>query len=115
MEFIYAQSPAAMKGILLGLLFGTEGIAMGCSAFVIYLQGKAEKFNYFSFFGNSNHYVQDFLYRCLHGKHYRCEDGPQFAYILVGLFVFFSVIFFCVAAIRYKFRKRDMDPYNPNF
>ena len=104
-----------MKGILLGLLFGTEGIAMGCAALIIYLQGKATEFSFSSFFGNSNHYVQDFLLRCFHAEHSRCEDGPQFAYILVGLFVFFSVIFFCVAAIRYKFRKRDIDPYNPNF
>jgi len=31
-EFIYAQSPAYMKGILLRLLFGTEGIAIGFAA-----------------------------------------------------------------------------------
>ena len=114
MEFIYAQSPAVMKGLLLGLLFGTEGVAMGVAAFFIYLQGQAKEFSFFSFFGNSDRYVQD-LIECLNDKHESCTDSPLFSYILVSIIVILSVIFFYYAALKYQFRKRDPDPYNPNF
>ena len=53
-EFIYAQSPAYMKGILLGLLFGTEGIATGFAAVFIALQDCAPQLGFCSFFGNTN-------------------------------------------------------------
>ena len=113
-EFIYAQSPAVMKGLLLGLLFGTEGVAMGVAAFLIFLQGQAKKFSFFSFFGNSDHYVKE-LIECVSDRRKYCTDSPLFSYILVSIIVVLSVVFFCWAAFKYQFRKRDPDPYNPNF
>lgn len=117
MEFIYAQSPAAMKGLLLGMLFLTSGLAMGLSAAFIYLQSFAHQLHFASFFGNSNEYIKD-IFQCLRKKHeflHDCTDGPLFSYILLAVVVLFSVAVFVSATVKYKFRKRDVEPYNPNF
>ena len=118
MEFIYAQSPGAMKGVLLGMLFLTEGIAMGFAAFIIFLQGQAPPFHFTSFFGNSNNYVIDILSNCLltldEGE-LKCVDGPLFSYVLLAVVVILAIVVFTGAAIKYSFRKRDIEPYNPNF
>ena len=119
MEFIYAQSPGAMKGVLLGMLFLTEGIAMGFAAFIIFLQGQSHPFHFTSFFGNSNNYVIDILRNCLLKPHHdgelKCVDGPMFSYVLLAVVVILAIVVFTGAAIKYSFRKRDIEPYNPNF
>ena len=103
-----------MKGLLLGMLYLTNGIAMGCAALLIYLQSFAEHFNFLSFFGNANNYVRDIL-NCVYKKKHveRCVDSPLFSYILLAVAVALSVAVFMRAAIKYTFRKRDIDPYNP--
>lgn len=113
-EFIYAQSPGAMKGLLLGMLFLTSGLAMGLSSLFIYLQTFADQFDFTSFFGNSNTYVKD-IFTCLHDKHRHCMDGPLFCFILLAVVVLFSAAVFVMATLKYTFRKRDVEPYNPNF
>ena len=121
MEFIYAQSPGAMKGVLLGMLFLTEGIAMGFAAFIIFLQGKSPHFHFTSFFGNSNNYVTDILSNCLLTRkpfdegELKCVDGPLFSYVLLAVVVILAIVVFTGASIKYSFRKRDIEPYNPNF
>ena len=111
MEFIYAQSPGAMKGLLLGMLFLTSGLAMGLSAVFIYLQSFADPFNFISFFGNSNTYVED-IFKCLINDKKHCMDGPLFCFILLAVVVLFSAAIFVKATLKYTFRRRDVEPYN---
>ena len=114
MEFIYAQSPGAMKGLLLGMLFLTSGLAMGFSALAIYLQGFAEQFHFLAYFGNSKSYVKDIL-KCISDHHNKspCVDGPLFAYIILAIAVVLSCTVFVMAAFKYTLRKRDIEPFDP--
>ena len=113
-EFIYAQSPGAMKGLLLGMLFLTTGMAMGFSALIIYLQKYAHRFHFLSYFGNSKFYVKDIL-ECAAQPHEteKCWDGPLFSYIILAVTVVLSGIVFMIAAVKYTFRRRDIEPFDP--
>lgn len=114
-EFIYAQSPGAMKGLLLGLLFLTNGLAMGLASALIFFQSFAPQFEFTSFFGNSKVYFKD-VFKCLiehRDNVHQCVDSPLFSYIFLAVVVLFSAAVFMRAACKYKFRKRDLEPYNP--
>ena len=112
MEFIYAQSPGAMKGLLLGMLFFTSGMAMGFSSLLIFLQGMANTFEFTSYFGNSYN-MQESL-NCLSSMGRECVDGPLFSYIVLAVAVLVSFIVFILAAYKYTPRRRGIEPhYNP--
>lgn len=118
MEFIYAQSPGNMKGMLIGLLFASEGISMGLSALVTLTLSKASPQNHFcSFFGNKRTFYKEVLdvgSSCrakLKDSLFGCVDGILFAYIILAGIAATSAVVFAVAAIRYKRRRRDSDPY----
>ena len=109
-----------MKGTLLGLLFGTEGIATGFASAFIALQDLAPEFSFFSFFGNSNFFYNDIpKYKdCIDELQHEsgngvCHDSPLFSYIAFLVIAVISVIGFIVAAVCYKFRKRDPEQYIP--
>jgi len=115
-EFIYAQSPAYMKGILLGLLFGTEGIATGFAAVFIALQDCAPQLGFCSFFGNTNFFwdnatSSECIQRSNLSLAYQCHDSPLCSYIVFLIVALLSFAGFIVSSVRYKFRKRDPDPY----
>ena len=116
-EFIYAQSPAYMKGILLGLLFGTEGITTGFASVFIALQGTASsQLGFCSFFGNTNLFWEraareECIQRSTEFIVYQCHDSPLCSYIVFLVVALLSFAGFMVSSVRYKFRKRDPDPY----
>ena len=119
-EFIYAQSPGNMKGLLIGLLFASEGISMGLSALVTLTLSEASPQNHFcSFFGNKRMYYKEVLDTwspCrakLQDSIFGCVDGILFAYMILGGIAVMSAVVFAVAALRYKPRRRDSDPYMP--
>ena len=101
-----------MKGLLLGMLFFTSGMAMGFSSLLIYLQSQAPKFEFTSYFGNANVTVKHTL-NCLSKKH-DCMDGPLFSYIILAIAVLVSGAVFIRAAYKYIPRRRGIEPYyNP--
>ena len=102
-----------MKGLLLGMLFFTSGMAMGFSSLLIFLQGgKKKQFEFTSYFGNS-YKVQESL-NCLSSKGRECVDGPLFSYIVLAVAVLVSFIVFILAAYKYTPRRRGIEPhYNP--
>jgi len=115
-EFIYAQSPAYMKGILLGLLFGTEGIATGFAAVFIALQDSAPQLGFCSYFGNTNFFWDNATSsQCIQRSNksffYQCHDSPLCSYIVFLIVALLSFAGFIVSSVRYKLRKRDPDPY----
>lgn len=99
-----------MKGLLLGMLFLTTGLAMGFSALIIYLQKFADNFHFTSYFGNSKSYVKDIL-KCAADK--ECWDGPIFSYVILTGAVVLSGAAFVIAAVKYTFRRRDIEPFDP--
>ena len=102
-----------MKGLLLGMLFFTSGMAMGFSSLLIFLQGMAKEFEPTSYFGNSQYNVQESL-NCLSSKGRECVDGLLFSYIVLAVAVLVSFIVFIRAAYKYTPRRRGMEPhYNP--
>ena len=108
-----------MKGLLLGLLFGTEGIATGFASAFIGLQDLAPKFSFCSFFGNSNFFYNNIatykgcIDRILDEGDSGCLDSPIFSYIAFLVIAIISVIGFIIAAVYYKLRRRDPEPYIP--
>ena len=121
MEFIYAQSPGNMKGLLIGMLFASEGIAVGLSSLVTLIIAKgAPVFHFCSFFGNTRGFYKQVLNaasKCterLHqGFRYSCTDGILFVYLILAVVAVVSAILFGVGACMYKPRRRDQDPYMP--
>ncbi len=118
-EFIYAQSPGNMKGMLIGMLFASEGISMGLSALVTLALSRAPPYHFCSFFGNERSFymeVLNFGSNCraeLKDSIFGCADGILFAYIILAGIAVTSAVVFGVAAVRYKRRRRDQDPYMP--
>lgn len=106
-----------MKSFLLGLLFGTEGIAMGFASLFIGLQNTATDDSFFSFFGNTNYFYRDVTSHPCTTKLQngrianQCLDSPLFSYIILLGITLVSVSMFVVNSLRYKFRRRDADPY----
>lgn len=127
-EFIYAQSPGAMKGLLLGLFFATEGVSMVLSSFLMLILGKLPKMSFCSYFANTRSFYYDLVTsgsRCLENSTQStlanstplhesdCMDTAICAYIIFTVVALLSAVMFMVAATRYKFRKRDPDPVFP--
>ena len=95
------------------MLFLTDGIAKGGAALLILLQSFPEDFHFLSFFGNSNNYVRDILTCMYDNDMKKCMDSPLFSYILLAVAVVVSALVFVRAAIKYRLRTRDVEPYNP--
>ena len=95
-EFISAQSPHSMKGLLIGLLFAIQGI--------------------FKFLGAIS--VLPFSLKTLWEGSYMQSHLPSitncgFGYLLLNCTVaLVSLVLFTVAAKRYKYRERNDPPYN---
>ena len=117
MEFIYAQSPGNTKGLLIGMLFASEGMAMGLSAILTLVVSKLTPTGHFcSFFGNARDFylkVLDKSSECWQGSTFVCSDGVLFVYLVLALIAIIFAVLFCVGAILYKHRRRDQDPYMP--
>ena len=108
-----------MKGMLIGILFAAEGIAMGISALVIIMVSFIPPFHFCSFFGNTREFFSQVLNvasEC-RKKHsdsfFGCTDGVLFVYVLFAIIAVISVAVFAVSAYKYKHRQRDRDPYLP--
>lgn len=119
-EFIYAQSPSNMKGLLIGMLFASEGVAIGLSAVATLIISKfAPAYHFCAFFGNTRSFysqVLDIGSSCkekLHDSVFGCTDGVLFWYLILAVFAVVSAVLFGVGAHRYKLRRRDQDPYMP--
>ena len=95
LEFISAQSPHAMKGVLVGIFFATIGIfrVIGAIFFIPFSLKVIWKYGYL-------------------GKHppvISCGFGYYLVCITVALIGLGSLI---VAVKRYKYRRRDEEPYS---
>jgi len=100
-EFIYAQSPGCMKGVLLGCLFSTEGFAMllGSLLFVVLSQIDSSVFRTFNVCYNED------VCSC-------SDDDNGFAiglYAVVAAIALISFVLFRYAVSKYIVRKRDRD------
>ena len=106
-----------MKGMLIGMLFASEGIAMGVSGLVTFIISRVPKYHFCSFFGNSrsfySHILDGSCREELGGSLFGCTDGVLFSYIILALISIASAIMFAVGATSYKKRRRDQDPYMP--
>ena len=95
-EFISAQSPHSMKGLLIGLLYAIQGT--------------------FKFLGAIS--ILPFSLKALWEDSYMQNHLPSvtncgFGYLILNCTVaLMSLILFTVAAKRYKYRERDDPPYN---
>ena len=120
MEFIYAQSPGNVKGLLIGMLFASEGIAMGLSALVTLIVSKCAPPTHFtSFFGNTHDFsslalnISSPCRQHLQHSTFGCADGVLFSYLVLAVIAIVSAVLFGVGAVSYKHRRRDQDPYMP--
>ena len=95
-EFISAQSPHSMKGLLIGLLYAIRGT--------------------FSFMGAIS--ILPFSVKAIWADHYMKKHPPAiancgFGYLLLNCTVgLIGLVLFTVAAKRYRYRERDDPPYN---
>lgn len=102
-EFIYAQSPGYMKGLLMGCLFFTEGFAvlLGALLFVILAFFNSNLFRTFN-----SCYIKDPCGCYDHDKSNGFAIGLYSVVVVIGII---SFIMFRCAVRRYKVRKRDKD------
>ena len=114
-EFIYAQSPAGMKGLLLGCMFGTEGLSMGIAGVLVLLHNLAPKYSVYAYFANANNYYKKITHSpCIdRPPGHECMDSAMSTFVVFALVATLSIIFFVIVALRYKYRRRDLDPYLP--
>ena len=95
-EFISAQSPHSMKGLLIGLLYAIRGM--------------------FKFLGAMS--ILPFSLKVLWKRDYIREHPPSitncgFGYLLFNVLVSSTgLVLFTIAAKRYRYRERDDPPYN---
>lgn len=109
-----------MKGIFIGLLFGAEGIAMGLSSIATAIITEAvPHFHPLAFFSNTRYFYREALNStstCRQEKmsslHF-CSDTIIFPYSVLTLIATVSAVVFIVAAAKYKYRRRNSDPYMP--
>ena len=97
-EFISAQSPSSMKGLLIGVFFSIK-------AFFQLVSGVA---------------LIPFSYKPLWDSHYMREYPPVtncgFGYLLFTCVVaLIGLVMFSIVARRYKYRERDDKPYDQRF
>jgi len=97
-EFIYAQSPAYMKGLLLGCLFFIEGCAMtlGSLLFLSQLKGKTVYWEYYRSIPKNEDFcsVEVDTGSCLS------------AYVIFVLITVLGILLFGISAKKYKTRVR---------
>ena len=93
LEFISAQSPQSMKGLLIGMFFAFKGIFQLISTIVLFL------------FSTNRIWIRS--------RHINAVTNCGFGYLLftcvAGLI---ALILFSVMAKRYKYRERDDRPYD---
>lgn len=97
-EFIYAQSPSDMKGLLLGCLFFIEGCALtlGSLLFVSQFKGDTVYWEYYKTISSDD--------LCTAPK----ETGSSLAaYMLIAIVTLLGIALFCYSAKKYKSRVRD--------
>ena len=100
-EFIYAQSPGYMKGLLLGCLFSTEGFAMLLGSLLFVVLSKIDS----SVFRTFNICYSEDICKCI-------DDDNGFAiglYAVVVVIALISFVMFRYAVHKYVIRKRDRD------
>jgi len=100
-EFIYAQSPGYMKGVLLGCLFSTEGFAMLLGSLLFVLLSKIDG----SIFRTFNICYSEDICKC-------SDNDNGFAiglYVVVLAIALISFVMFRYAVHKYIVRKRDRD------
>ena len=95
LEFISAQSPQVMKGVLVGSLFAILGTFENVGA-VLFIPFSLDKI-----------WKDDFLTK--HPPVVSCAFGYYLACITVAMIGFVS---FIIAVKRYKYRRRDEEPYS---
>ena len=99
-EFICAQSPAYMKGLLLGFLFFIEGCAMvlGSLLFITQSGGKTVWWEYFRI-------IPKHMNFCC--SHYDVDTGSCLsAYVIFTIIAILGILLFCFSARKYKTRVR---------
>ena len=93
LEFISAQSPQSMKGLLIGMFFAFKGIFQLISSVVLFL------------FSTNRIWVRS--------KHINAVTNCGFGYLLfTSVSGLIGLILFSVVAKRYKYRERDDRPYD---
>jgi preprotein translocase subunit SecY len=109
-----------MKGVLIGMLFASEGIAMGISALITLIVAKgAPASNFAAFFGNTRDFYKEVLNAnssCrerLKESLFACTDGTLSVYLIFAVIAVIFTVLFGVGACMYKNRRRDADPYLP--
>ena len=94
-EFIYAQSPAYMKGLLLGCLFFTEGFSMNLGSLLILSQSTGTT-AYWQFLKSLHHLCDA-----------RANAGSCFAaYTIIAITTVLGILLFLYSAKNYKTRIR---------
>ena len=91
-EFISAQSPHSMKGLLLGAFFSITGVFQFIGSVLIVPFASYTKDKYYPGFSC----LLDYL-------------------ILIFVIAIIGLILFCVVALKYKYRERDDRPYDQRF
>ena len=92
-EFISAQSPHTMKGVLVGLLFAVRGLFQLIAAIVLFPFSLKNPWNLVA------------------------KETPQIScefsyYLVISVIAFVGLVLFAVAARKYKYRKREEEPYS---
>ena len=99
MEFIYAQSPAYMKGLLLGCLFFIEGCAVTLGSLLFVSQSKGDTV-YWEYYKTI---ASDDLCEAAEER----ETGSSLAaYTLIAIVTLLGIALFCYSAKKYKPRVR---------
>ena len=99
-EFIYAQSPSYMKGLLLGCLFFIEGCALTLATLLFVTQSKGDTayWEYYKTISNND--------LCEAAK--ERETGSSLAaYTVIAIVTVLCIALFWYSAKKYKLRVRD--------
>ena len=107
MEFIYAQSPVYMKGLLLGCFFFMQGIAvvLGSLLFLSQSKGNSKYWEHFKSF--SSYYTYKNNSRWCDIKEDEIHAGSCItAYSLTTIVIVFGIIIFLYSARKYRIRIR---------
>ena len=92
-EFISAQSPYTMKGVLVGLLFAVRGFFQLIEALLLFPFSEKTLWNRFS------------------------KETPEIScefryYLVTSIIALVGLVLFMIAARKYKYRKREEEPYS---
>ena len=95
LEFISAQSPHSMKGLLVGVFFAIKGLFQLSSAILLLPFSLPHSWNDGKFRNDPRALNCDFGY-----------------FLIVSILAIIGLVLFSVAAKRYQYRERDDPPYN---